>query len=101
MLFVAGVLDSRWQRIKVGPIAWGHAPTGSYFSQWIVANGLHRPVERTVGKASSKVAVILPAITTPWDPRRLRKATLSHYGEHHPEEMSAWRDNTLAVFQEH
>lgn len=100
MLFVAGVLDSRWQAIKVGPIAWGHAP-GSNFSAWIVSNGLDRPVQRTLRKASGEVAVTLPAISTPWDPRRLRKATLSHYGQYHPEDMSAWRDNTLAVFQEH
>jgi hypothetical protein len=100
MLFVAGVVDSRWQAIRVGPIAWGNAP-GSNFSAWIVSNGLDCPVERTLRKASGEVVVTLPALTTPWDPRRLRKATLSHYGQYHPEDMPAWRDNTLAVFQEH
>jgi hypothetical protein len=101
MVFAAGIVNNLWQGVKVGPVAWGHAPTGSYFTQWIVSNGLDRPLARTVRTASGEAVVTLPAITTPWDSRRLRKATLSHYGEHHPEQMSAWRDNTLATFQEH
>jgi hypothetical protein len=106
LVFVAGVIDRQSGCVKVGPIPWGHTTwakggSGSYFTRWIISNGLDRPAERVVRKASGEVDVTLPAITTPWDSRRLRKTTLAHYGEHHPEEMSAWRDNTLAVFQEH
>lgn len=100
MLFIAGVLGSRRQTLEVGPIAWGHADS-SNFSAWLVANGLDRPVERTVHKGSGEVVVTLPPLSRPWDPRRLRKATLSHYGHYYPEDMAAWRDNSLAVFQQH
>jgi len=102
MLFVAGVVHPQWEGIKVGPVAWsGRTTAGTYFAQWVMLNGLGRPSERTMHRASGEESVTLPAISKPWDPRRLRKTTLSHYGEHHPGEMPAWRDNTLAVFQEH
>lgn len=101
MVFVAGIVNNCWPGVKVGPVAWGHAPSGSYFTAWIVSKGLDRPIERRVGMASGQVAITVPALTSPWDARRLRKAALAHYGEHHPEEMSAWRDNTLATFQDH
>jgi hypothetical protein len=94
MAFVAGILRPRGDGVKVGPVRI------SYFHPWVVANGLDRPLERTVTKGSGQVAVTLPALTTPWDSRRLRKATLVHYAQHHPTEMAAWRDNTLAVFQQ-
>ncbi len=102
MLFVAGVVHPQWEGIKVGPVAWsGRTTAGTYFAQWVMLNGLGRPSERTMHRASGEESVTLPAISKPWDPRRLRQTTLSHYGEHHPGEMPAWRDNTLAVFQEH
>lgn len=101
MVFLAGIVSNSWPGVKVGPIAWGHGPTGSYFTAWIVSKGLDRPVERQVAMASGEVVITLPALSTPWDARRLRKAALAHYGEHHPQEMPAWRDNTLATFQDH
>ena len=102
MLFTAGIVHPQWDGVKVGPVAWsGRATAGTYFAQWMMLNGLGEPAEHTTRKASGEVTVTVPAVSKPWDPRRLRKATLSHYGEHHPGEMPAWRDNTLAVFQEH
>ncbi|HEY5985656.1 MAG TPA: hypothetical protein VIV12_04625 [Streptosporangiaceae bacterium] len=102
MLFVAGVVHPQWEGVKVGPVAWsGRTTAGTYFAQWVMLNGLSRPMERTTRRASGEESVTLPALSKPWDPRRLRKTTLSHYGEHHPGEMSAWRDNTLTVFQKH
>jgi hypothetical protein len=102
MLFVAGVVHTQWDGVKVGPVAWsGRTTAGTYFAQWVIANGLDRPVERTVSNGSGETTMTLPALSRPWDPRRLRKTTLSHYAEHHPDEMSTWRDNTLAVFQDH
>ncbi|MHB1447281.1 MAG: hypothetical protein ACYCZV_16745, partial [Acidimicrobiales bacterium] len=101
MLFLAGILNNSWPGVRVGPIAWGHAESGSYFTTWIRSKALDQPGQRRVMSAAGEVLTTLAPITRPWDARRLRKAALAHYGEHHPEEMAAWRDNTLATFQDH
>ena len=102
MLFTAGIVHPQWEGVKVGPVAWsGRTTAGTYFAQWVTLNGLGEPAERVMRRASGQEKLILPALSKPWDPRRFRKTTLSHYGEHHPDQMAAWRDNTLTVFQEH
>lgn len=101
MLFLAGVVNNSWPGVKIGPIAWGHARSGSYFTTWIVSKGLDRPVKRRAVTAAGETFSTVVPISRPWDARRLRKAALAHYGEHHAEEMAAWRDNTLATFQDH
>jgi len=96
-LFIAGVVHTGWDGVKLGVVRWHNFP----LRQWIVDSGLDRPGTTTRHKGSGDVTVEIPAISRPWDLRRFRKSVLAHQAVTHPAEMSLWRDNTVAVFQDH
>jgi hypothetical protein len=100
-VFVCGIVHPCWDGVRISPIPWDETP----FRTWIVRNALHEPGtrrrwQRRGGQRIERIEE-LPALSTPFDLRRLRKSNRSHLAAAHPDEFDRWGDNELETFQRH
>lgn len=100
-VFVCGIVHPGWDGVRIGPVPWDETP----FRTWIVRNALHEPGTRRRwprrgGQRSERIEE-LPALSPPFDLRRLRKSNRSHMATVHPDEFDRWGDNELETFQRH